>query len=272
MSCSTEAATAQTHPLIGVTGDGASVPESLFLLDQTNASATFLMTLGNGGDGETIAYNPDDDLLYHASGLNPGDRYWESVDVFGATVVSSGQFTGQDVTEYENAAMVYDPATGRFLVCNLLGDLFDTTLAGAATRVGDVGTTLKGLAFAGGSLYGASNPTNSLHELNPANGATVSSVAVTLDGSPVTGMNGLATHPVTGALWAIFRVGSGAGARHLGTVDPATGIATSVGVLPYNFAGITFLPEPSPISGLVAGALAVALCAEHRRRCADRAR
>jgi len=262
----TTAAGAQTYPLIGVTGDGASTPEALFLLDQTNASAIFVMALGNGADGETIAFNPDDELLYHASGLSEGDRFWESVDVWDKTIVSSGQFTGQHVTDYENAAMVYDSATGRFLVSNLIGDLFDTTLTGEADRIGDVLTTLKGLAFAGGSLYGASNSTNTLYALNPSNGAEISSVAVTLGGIPVTGMNGLATHPGTGTLWGIFRVGDLPGVRHLGTVDPTTGVVTSVGVLQQNYAGIAFLPEPSPILALCAGTLAVALCAERRRR------
>jgi hypothetical protein len=265
ISCPTAAATAQTHPLIGVTGDGASIPESLFLLDPANASATFVMTLGNGSDGETIGYNPDDGLLYHASGLLE-DKVWESVDVYARTIVASGPFTGQQVTDYENTAIVYDSA-GRFLVCDLFGNLFDTTLAGAATRTGAVPGTLKGLAFAGGSLYGASNSDATLYELNPSNGHELSSVAVTLNGVPVTGMNGLATDPSTGELWGIFRVGGGAGVRHLGTVDPTTGVVTSVGILPYNFAGIAFLPEPSPIFALGVGALAVALCAERRRRC-----
>jgi hypothetical protein len=259
------AATAQTHPLIGITGDGASIPESLFLLDPTNASAMFVMALGNGSEGEAIGYNSDDGLLYHASGLLQNE-VWESVDVYARTIVASGPFTGQQVNDYENTAIVYDPATGRFLVCDLIGNLFDTTLAGAATKTGAVPDTLKGLAFAGGSLYGASNADERLYTLNPANGHALSSVAVTLDGIPVTGMNGLATHPGTGALWGIFRVGNSPGVRHLGTVDP-TGVVTSVGVLPYNFAGIAFLPEPSPIFALGAGALAVALCAGRRRRC-----
>jgi hypothetical protein len=257
---------AQTHPLIGITGDGASIPESLFLLGQTNASAMFVMTLGNGAAGETIAYNFDDDLLYHASGGTIGDQFWESVDVLGKTIVSSGQFTGPDVVNSENTAMVYDPATGRFLVSDLFQDFFDTTPAGAATLIGGVPDVLKGLAFSGGSLYGAANPTNTLYKLNPADGTLISSVAVTLGGNPVTGMNGLATHPVTGALWGIFRVGSSPGVRHLGTVDPTTGVVTPVGILQQNYAGIAFLPEPSPILALGAGTLAVALCEEHRRR------
>lgn len=251
---------AQIHPLVGITGDGASIPESLFLLDQANASALFVMALGNGADGETIAYNPDDDLLYHASGATARDQFFESVDVLGKTIVSSHQFTGPDVVDFENAAMVYDPATGRFLVSDLVADFFDTTLAGVATRIGGVPDVLKGLAFSGGSLYGAANPTNTLYELDPADGTLISSVAVTLGGNPVTGMNGLATHPVTGALWGIFRVGSAPGVRHLGTVDPTTGVVTSAGILQQSYAGIAFLPEPSLILALGAGALAVALC------------
>lgn len=256
---------AQTHPLIGVTGDGASIPESLFLLNQANASAMFVMALGNGADGEAIGYNPDDDLLYHASGKVLGDQFWESVDVLGKTIVSSNQFAGPDVVDAENTAMVYDAGTGRFLVSDLFADFFDTTLTGAATQIGGVPTVLKGLAFSGGSLYGAANTPNTLYKLNPADGTPISSVAVTLGGNPVTGMNGLAAHPVTGALWGIFRVGDHPGVRHLGTVDSTTGVVTSVGVVQQNYAGIAFLPEPSPILALGAGALAVALCAPRVR-------
>src|SRR6266850_2092986 len=96
ISCFTGTASAQTYPLIGVTGDGASIPESLFLLNPTNASAIFVMALGNGSEGEAIGYNPDDGLLYHASGLLQSD-VWESVDVYARTIVTSGPFTGQQV-------------------------------------------------------------------------------------------------------------------------------------------------------------------------------
>jgi hypothetical protein len=54
--------------LYGVTGDGGSAPETLYTLSQTDASRTFVRAFGNGDDGEAIAFNPDDGLLYHASG------------------------------------------------------------------------------------------------------------------------------------------------------------------------------------------------------------
>lgn len=55
--------------LFGVTGDGAVTSESLFTIDTGNASTTLATALGNGNDAEAIGFNPQDGLLYHASGL-----------------------------------------------------------------------------------------------------------------------------------------------------------------------------------------------------------
>ena len=54
--------------LFGVTGDGATVPETLYLIDKSNGSKTVATALGNGADGEIIAYNHQDDHFYHWSG------------------------------------------------------------------------------------------------------------------------------------------------------------------------------------------------------------
>jgi hypothetical protein len=53
--------------LFAVTGDGASVPESLYTLNTTNGQPTFVMALGNGGPGESISFGADG-YLYHLSG------------------------------------------------------------------------------------------------------------------------------------------------------------------------------------------------------------
>lgn len=111
------------------------MPESLYLLNQSDASATFIMSLGNGDDGETIGYNPIDGLLYHASGISNGNRYWESIDVSTATIVTSGQLTGPDVTN-ETFSMTYDSVTGSFLVADRVNGFFDVTLGGTATKLG----------------------------------------------------------------------------------------------------------------------------------------
>jgi hypothetical protein len=54
--------------LFGVTGDGAAVPETVYLINTTDASKTLFRALGNGADGESISYNPSDDMIYHWSG------------------------------------------------------------------------------------------------------------------------------------------------------------------------------------------------------------
>lgn len=54
--------------LFGVTGDGATVPETVYLIDTVTAAKTLYRSLGNGADGEVICYNPTDDMIYHWSG------------------------------------------------------------------------------------------------------------------------------------------------------------------------------------------------------------
>ncbi len=48
--------------------DHATTPETLYTLSLTDASATFLMSLGNGTEGDIIAHGPNAGVLYHASG------------------------------------------------------------------------------------------------------------------------------------------------------------------------------------------------------------
>jgi hypothetical protein len=74
------------NTLLGVTGDGASVPETVFRIDQSNASSTLLRALGNGLDGEVICYNPTDNMVYHWSGN--GTVVFEKFDTAGTTVTN----------------------------------------------------------------------------------------------------------------------------------------------------------------------------------------
>ncbi|MEI6764955.1 MAG: T9SS type A sorting domain-containing protein [Bacteroidota bacterium] len=58
----------RTGQLYGVTGNGATVPETFFSIDKTTAATTMLTALGNGADGEVICYNYYDNMIYHWSG------------------------------------------------------------------------------------------------------------------------------------------------------------------------------------------------------------
>ena len=64
--------------LYGVTGDGATVPETVYAINIATAAKTLFKTLGNGADGEVILYNPDNSLIYHWSGN--GSVVWETFD------------------------------------------------------------------------------------------------------------------------------------------------------------------------------------------------
>ena len=54
--------------LYGTTGDGATIPETFWAIDKTNASKTMLFAMGNGADGEIICYHPVENTMYHWSG------------------------------------------------------------------------------------------------------------------------------------------------------------------------------------------------------------
>ena len=58
--------------LYAVTGDGAATPETMYTVNLGNGNLTFFKTLGNGDDGEAIAFNPVDGMMYHMSGRGTG--------------------------------------------------------------------------------------------------------------------------------------------------------------------------------------------------------
>ena len=135
--------------LYAVSGDGGAVPEWLYTLDITNASETLVLELGNGDDGETIAFNPDDGLLYHASGLgtqnnvNMGEIF-ETIDP-GTLVITNVPLSGFD---YEGlSSLLY--RNGAFFAGDLnpggSSRFFRITTGGVVTHLGDMDHVAKGL-------------------------------------------------------------------------------------------------------------------------------
>ncbi len=94
-------------------------------------------------------------------------------------------------------------------------------------------------AHAGGILYSISRDDDLLRRVNPSTGTTISSVAITLAGRGVSFGNGLATHPMTGKLFALLKLDGQTG-RQLVTINPTTGVATSIGDTGDQFAGLAF--------------------------------
>ena len=129
--------------LYAVTGDGADMPEALFTLNKTTLVRTLVTALGNGDDGESIGFNPDDGLLYHASGFS--DQAFESINLntLGVTNIPQSGAAHEEVRALtylkENTLLMTD---GR--------SLYTVTTGGLVTLLGNVNSLdgiVKGLAF-----------------------------------------------------------------------------------------------------------------------------
>jgi hypothetical protein len=94
-------------------------------------------------------------------------------------------------------------------------------------------------AHPGRTLYSISGDDDLLRVIDPSTGSTISSVAITLAGRGVAFANGLATHPVSGQLFALLKLDGQTG-RQLVTINPYTGVATSIGDTGDQFAGLAF--------------------------------
>jgi len=143
--------------LQGVVGDGASStstpnPETLFTLNKLTAAPTLVCALGNGDDGENIAFNPSTGLVGHFSGKDLLGQIFETIDdgVCNTTNVPlSGAFLNDEPT-----GLTYSTAEGLFLVTTRgTPGFYSLTNGGVATLRGptlDAGGSsvpYKGLAF-----------------------------------------------------------------------------------------------------------------------------
>lgn len=132
--------------LYGVTGDGANTPETLYTLDLSSANPTLVVALGNGDDGESIAFNPDDGFMYHWSGLS--SSIYERIDLSNNTITNI-TFLNPGVQISEVKASVY-AGNGVFGVVNGDDSLFSITTNGLAVNMGvDMGFATRGFAFEG---------------------------------------------------------------------------------------------------------------------------
>jgi len=234
--------------LYGVVGDAGDFeepnPETLFTLSTVDATPTLVTALGDGDDGEVIAFNPTDGLLYHGSGL--GAPFFQTIDPSSLAIVNLRP-SGFDYDEL--TALVF--RNGSFLAVDLFGnDFLSITNRGRVTRLGSMDHRSKGLVGALRSnpnfpagLLSISRDDNLLRFIDPRDGSTLDSLPIELAGVTVIGGTGLARHPLTGAFFALLRIEDALGeeqfGRELVSIDFFAGI-TRIGDTSHKFAGITF--------------------------------
>lgn len=122
--------------LWAVSGDGATPPETLFTLNKTTGAATQQFALGNGADGEVIAFHPND-LMYHSSG--------NSTAVFEHVNVDTQVVTGIGTASGEAFAMGWWASGNQMLLSDIGSNLFSVDLGtGARTLIGAMSDQLGG--------------------------------------------------------------------------------------------------------------------------------
>ena len=149
--------------LYGVTGHGSPVsPETLFILSKTTGTATFVRAFGGAlDDGESIAFNPSDGMMYRASGKNenmtippPPELLFEKYDLGspGNAPISISPFT---VSNLDESTALTHLSGNEFLWADLrfggssspAGRLFRVASASSVALVGQLDHIATGLAF-----------------------------------------------------------------------------------------------------------------------------
>lgn len=141
--------------LFGVTDDGsAEDPEALFTIDKESGIPSRLdISLGRGGSGEGIAFNPGDGRLYRFSGTG-----FEAIDLETGTA-SEISISGLRLSRRNNVdAMIY-AGDGSFWFETVTGVIYQVTSSGRLSSDFSLGSDLSGFASknAGGILLASDN-------------------------------------------------------------------------------------------------------------------
>lgn len=213
----------ETGTLYGVTGDGSNTPETIYAIDTDDGSLTLVAQPGTGSDGEALAYNYDNGLLYRYG----GDNLFQTIDPSTGTVTDmflSGPSVGNSAHAlfYNGGNFTFTAASTAYVV----------SLSGSVVQLGN----LQNSAGYKGLVSTAAVGVNELDAEAPAifpNPATDNITIVV----PKGGIDRLRIHDATGALVQDIRLNGAPrytqGVAHLAagpyTLEVQDGIATRCG-------------------------------------------
>jgi hypothetical protein len=243
--------------LYGVTGDclngcgGVAIGETLFIINTSTAALTQVQTLGNGTDGEAIAFNPTDGMMYHMSGKGAG-LIFEKINL-GNGAVTSISLSGASVANREAIGFTYDAAQAHFvgsLVDWDSGDAVFFTIndTGFISDIAPLVAPWKDYAFATALvepqteiLFGIDSVAAGYSAIDSISGSELVFQPILLEGEIVTRSVGMAVHPTTFEMYVSVGLdGAPSTARNLLQLNPDTGQARNVGTLDQRIASLAF--------------------------------
>ena len=186
-------------------------------------------------------------LIFHASGASADSSVLQYVDPLTPEVLSG--LPASQASEI--TGMTYDAMTGKVLAVEIGTELLEIDpLSGAAATIGGHGVVpLRGLTWeqGGAERLLASHPhRNELYELSPTTATATLLGGLDIANDSVLGINGLATDPSDGSIYAIVRLRDTANRRmrELVTVDVNARVVTRIGTLSEEgVASLAFYPD-----------------------------
>jgi hypothetical protein len=214
----------------------ATNPDTLFTLNTTTGAATLVLAFGDGNQGETIAFNPVDGLLYRAygSGAVNVNQFLVKIDPVSLTVTNL-PLTGDP---YNQATSLTHWVGNYFLMADHSSNLFIVTNAGLVKQLSALNNLEgddKGMVFAGTApacpplapLYGAASqgPTGPglFYSVSPTTGA-----ATLIGPIGFEGIGGIRFN-ATGTLYGAGKLEDGTNTPVMFTINPCTGAGTEIG-------------------------------------------
>lgn len=194
--------------LFGVTGNGATVPETMYKINKGTATKTLFRALGSGADGEIITYCYDNNYFYHWSGN--GTVVWERFDTTGTDVIQGLTYTGTPGGETFGGIYV---GNGRFLMGNIASNIkvWDT-LGNIGPSLMNAPDDLRGYVF-NNATSTISTPSNIICS---GSSTTLSVAGGTgnyqwyLNGSPIAGATNATYAATTGGVYnSVYTDGNG---------------------------------------------------------------
>jgi len=243
--------------LYGVTGDclngcgGVAIGETLFTINTSTAALTQVQTLGNGNDGEAIAFNPIDGMMYHMSGKGAG-LIFEKINLSNGAVTPIS-LSGASVANREAIGFTYDVDQAHFVGSLIDWDSGDAVFftinnTGFISDIAPLVAPWKDYAFSVDLvepqteyLFGIDSVAAGYSVIDNISGSEFAFQPILLEGEVVTRSVGMAVHPTTFEMYVSVGLdGVPSTARNLLQINPDTGQARNVGTLNQRIASLAF--------------------------------